>query len=56
MIFANLTVANIENEQFRKELHRYASKDPRGFARNTMGWEYHTLLGLGAASRAAWYS
>ena len=22
------------------------SKDPRGFARNTMGWEYHTLLGL----------
>jgi len=46
MIFANLTVASIENERFKKELHRYASKDPRGFARNTIGWEYHTLLGL----------
>jgi hypothetical protein len=46
MIFANLTVANIETEWYRKELYQYASRDPRGFARNSMGWEYHTLLGL----------
>lgn len=46
MIFANLTVANIETDWWRNELNQYASKDPRGFARNSMGWEYHTLLGL----------
>ena len=46
LLFANLQWANIETDWFRRELDRYAVKDPRGFARNTMGWEYHTLLGL----------
>jgi hypothetical protein len=46
MVFANMTVANIETDWYRRELHAYAVKDPRGFARNTLGWEYHTLLGL----------
>ena len=46
LLFANLQWANIETGWYRDELDRYAVKDPRGFARNTVGWEYHTLLGL----------
>jgi len=46
LLFANLQWANIETDWYRDELHRYAAQDPRGFVRNSMGWEYHTLLGL----------
>ncbi len=46
LLFANLQWAHIETEWYRTELHRFAVRDPRGFARNSMGWEYHTLLGL----------
>jgi hypothetical protein len=46
LLFANLQWANVETDWYRQELHRYAVQDPRGFARNSMGWEYHTLLGL----------
>lgn len=46
LLFANLQWANIETDWYREELAQYAAKDPRGFGRNTVGWEYHTLLGL----------
>ena len=46
LLFANLQFAHIETEWWRDELHRYAVRDPRGHAKNSMGWEYHTLLGL----------
>jgi hypothetical protein len=46
LLFSNLQWAHIETEWYRRELHRYAVQDPRGDARNSMGWEYHTLLGL----------
>jgi Domain of unknown function (DUF6259) len=46
LLFANLQWAHIETEWYRKELYRYAVQDPHAFARNSMGWEYHTLLGL----------
>lgn len=46
LLFANLQFAHIETEWWRDELHRYAVQDPRGNVRNSMGWEYHTLLGL----------
>lgn len=46
LLFANLQWANIETDWYLRELEGYTVKDPRGFARNTMGWEYHTLLGL----------
>jgi len=46
LLFANLQWASIETDWYRDELHEYAVKDPRGFARNSMGWEYHTSLGL----------
>lgn len=46
LLFGNLQWANIETDWWREELHRYAVKDPRGNVRNSMGWEYHTLLGL----------
>jgi hypothetical protein len=46
LLFANLQWANIETDWYHQELNRYAVQDPRGFARNSMGWEYHTLLGL----------
>lgn len=46
LLFANLQWANVETDWYRQELHRYAVQDPRGFARNSVGWEYHTLLGL----------
>ncbi|MBO0707187.1 MAG: hypothetical protein J2P44_02395 [Candidatus Dormibacteraeota bacterium] len=46
LLFGNLQWANIETDWWRDELHRYAVRDPRGNVRNSMGWEYHTLLGL----------
>ncbi|MFD1675259.1 DUF6259 domain-containing protein [Alicyclobacillus fodiniaquatilis] len=48
LLFANLQWANIETEWFQNELKNYAVQDPRGFAKNSMGWEYHTTLGLTA--------
>ncbi|MHB8687224.1 MAG: DUF6259 domain-containing protein [Candidatus Dormibacteraceae bacterium] len=48
LLFANLQWAHIETDWWRQELHRYAVQDPRGFVRNSSGWEYHTLLGLAA--------
>lgn len=46
LLFTNLQWAHMETDWWRQELHQYASQDPRGFHRNSMGWEYHTLLGL----------
>lgn len=52
LLFSNLHVANIETNWFQRELLQYAVKDPRGFLRNSMGWEYNTLLGL--ANQCEW--
>jgi Domain of unknown function (DUF6259) len=46
LLFANLQWANLETDWYRSELQAYAVKDPRGLERNSVGWEYHTLLGL----------
>ena len=46
LLFANLQWAHVETEWYTRELHRYAVQDPRGIARNSVGWEYGTLLGL----------
>lgn len=46
LLFGNLQWAHLETDWWREELHRYAARDPFGHVRNSMGWEYHTLLGL----------
>jgi hypothetical protein len=46
MLFTNLQWINIETEWYRRELHRYAVRDPYGNTRGGMGWEYNTTLGL----------
>jgi hypothetical protein len=46
LLFADLQWANIETEWYRDEGQRYAVQDPRGFVRNTLGWELDTSLGL----------
>jgi len=52
LLFANLQWANLETDWFARELHQYAARDPRGLLRNSMGWEYHTALGL--ANQCEW--
>jgi hypothetical protein len=46
LLFSNLQVAHIDTEAYRRELHEYTCRDPRGDAGDTMGWEYNTLAGL----------
>jgi hypothetical protein len=46
MLFTNLQWINLETEWYKRELHRYAVRDPYGNTRGGMGWEYNTTLGL----------
>ncbi len=46
MLFSNLQWINLDTAWYKKELHRYAVRDPFGNVRGGMGWEYNTTLGL----------
>lgn len=51
LLFSNLQVAHIDTDWYRRELHRYAWRDPRGDEGDTIGWEYNTVTGQVAGTK-----